>query len=77
MKLKDTDAETSFNYIWLLKRIFPYLKPYLKIIIILFLISIPLGLTDGIFAFSLKPYFDYVINKQDFIYHGTNFSYLP
>ena len=76
MKLKDTDAETSFNYIWLLKRIFPYLKPYLKLIIFLLLISIPIGLTDGIFAFSLKPYFDYVINKQDFIYNGETFSYL-
>lgn len=76
MKLKDTDAETSFNYIWLLKRIFPYLKPYLKPIIFLFVISIPIGLTDGIFAFSLKPYFDYVINKQNFVFNGTTFSYL-
>lgn len=75
MKLKDTNAQTSFDYLWLIKRIYPYLKPYLKLIILSILISIPLGLADGVFAFSLKPYFDFVINKQNAFYFGNQISY--
>ena len=55
MKLKDTQALTSFKYGWLLKRIFPYIKPVLGRVILGFIVAIPVGLFDGVVSFSLKP----------------------
>ena len=69
MKLDMTTAKNSFKYNWLLKRIFPYIKPYLFRIFIGFMIAIPLGLLDGVTAFALKPFMDYVIGKQDWVFH--------
>ena len=66
MKLDATKAQNSFKYGWLLKRIFPYIKPYWFRIIIGFIIAIPLGLLDGVTAFALKPYMDYVIGGKSF-----------
>ncbi len=75
-KLSATSAQNSFKYGWLLSRIFPYIKPYWFRILIGFLIAIPLGLLDGVTAFALKPYMDFVIGGKDFIYnaHGFNLS---
>ncbi len=75
-KLSTTSAQNSFKYGWLLSRIFPYIKPYWFRILIGFLIAIPLGLLDGVTAFALKPYMDFVIGGKDFIYnaHGFNLS---
>lgn len=67
MKLKYTKAETSFNYKWLLERIFPYIKPFWGRVILGFLIAIPVGMLDGVVAFSLKPYMDLVIGKKNLI----------
>ncbi len=64
MKLEATSAKNSFKYSWLLSRIFPYIKPYLFRIFIGFLIAIPLGLLDGVTAFALKPYMDYVVGGK-------------
>ena len=69
MKLSNTTAQNSFKYGWLLSRIFPYIKPYMLRIICGFLVAIPLGLLDGVTAFALKPYMDYVVGKQDWIFH--------
>ena len=69
MKLSTTQAQNSFKYGWLLSRIFPYIKPYLFRIICGFLVAIPLGLLDGVTAFALKPYMDYVVGKQDWVFH--------
>ena len=76
MKLNATSAQNSFKYSWLLSRIFPYLKPYLFRIFLGFLIAIPLGLLDGVTAFALKPYMDYVIGGKsfDFSIMGHAFS---
>lgn len=76
MKLNTTTAQNSFKYGWLLSRIFPYIKPYLFRIFLGFLIAIPLGLLDGITAFALKPYMDYVIGGKIFTvnWHGISFS---
>src|SRR5574344_586223 len=80
MKLNNTIAQNSFKYTWLLSRIFPYIKPYLFRIILGFLIAIPLGLLDGVTAFALKPYMDYVIGGKtlDFTVfsHSINISSL-
>ncbi len=76
MKLETTTAKNSFKYNWLLSRIFPYIKPYLFRILLGFIVAIPLGLLDGITAFALKPYMDYVIGGKDFAvnWHGISFS---
>lgn len=76
MKLEMTTAQNSFKYGWLLSRIFPYIKPYLFRIFLGFLIAIPLGLLDGVTAFALKPYMDYVIGGKQFTvdWHGINFT---
>ncbi len=65
MKLKETQALTSFNYGWLLRRIFPYIKPFWSRVILGFIIAIPVGLLDGVVSFSLKPYMDYVVGQQN------------
>ncbi len=76
MKLKDSQALTSFEYSWLLKRIFPYIKPFLGRVILGFIIAIPVGLLDGVVSFSLKPYMDYVIGKQNLVFFGHEISYM-
>ena len=55
-KLKDTTSKEAFNYGYLLKRIFPYMKPVMGRAVINLIIAIPLGLLDGVVALSLKPY---------------------
>ena len=64
MKLSATTAQNSFKYGWLLSRIWPYIKPYWFRILLGFLVAIPLGLLDGVTAFALKPYMDYVIGGK-------------
>ena len=64
MKLNATTAQNSFKYGWLLSRIWPYIKPYWFRILLGFLVAIPLGLLDGVTAFALKPYMDYVIGHK-------------
>lgn len=76
MKLKDSQALTSFEYGWLLKRIFPYIKPFMGRVILGFLVAIPVGLLDGVVSFSLKPYMDYVIGKQNLVICGHEISYM-
>ncbi len=75
MKLKNTEALTSFEYGWLLKRIFPYIKPFLGRVILGFIIAIPVGLLDGVVSFALKPYMDYVVGKQNLNLFGFEISY--
>lgn len=76
MKLKDTQALTSFKYTWLLKRIFPYIKPFLGRVILGFVIAIPVGLLDGVVSFSLKPYMDYVVGQKDLTILGFTIPYM-
>ena len=67
MKLKNTTAANSFRYNWLLQRAFPFVKPFLFRIFLGVLVAIPVGLLDGVTAFALKPYMDYVIGHKDLI----------
>jgi len=69
MKLANTTAKDSFRYSWLLSRIFPFIKPFMGRVILGFLIAIPVGALDGIVAFALKPYMDYVVGQQDLIFN--------
>lgn len=66
MKLEMTTAKNSFKYGWLLSRILPYITPYWFRITLGFLVAIPLGLLDGVTAFALKPYMDYVVGGKAF-----------
>lgn len=68
MKLSSTEAKNSFKYTWLLKRMFPFIKPYLFRIFIGFVVALPLGMLDGVTAYALKPYMDFVINGKTFEY---------
>lgn len=61
-RLKNTESKDAFKYGYLLKKIFPYIKPVLGRALLNLAIAIPLGLLDGVVALSLKPYLDYVIN---------------
>lgn len=76
MKLESTQANNSFRYGWLINRIFPYIRKYIIRIIFGFIIAIPLGLLDGVTAFALKPYMDYVIGNKalEFTVLGSNIS---
>ncbi len=76
MKLKESEALTSFKYGWLLKRIFPYIKPFLGKVILGFIIAIPVGLLDGVVSFALKPYMDYVVGQQNLIIFGVEIPYI-
>lgn len=75
MKLKDTQVNKSFDYGWLLKRIFPYIKPFFGRVILGFLVAIPVGLLDGVVSFVLKPYMDYVIGQKNLVIYGHEIEY--
>ena len=76
MKLEATTAKNSFKYKWLLSRILPYITPYWFRIILGFLVAIPLGLLDGVTAFALKPYMDYVIGGKSFEFVFLNHQFI-
>ena len=75
MKLEATTAQNSFKYKWLLSRILPYITPYWFRITLGFMVAIPLGLLDGVTAFALKPYMDYVIGGKslEFVFLNHQF----
>ena len=60
--LKNTVSKDALKYGYLLKKIYPYIRPVMGRAILNLLIAIPLGLLDGVVALSLKPYLDLVIN---------------
>ena len=67
MKLKDTSAQNSFDYAYLTKRMYKYIKPYMFRIIAGFLIALPVGALDGVIAYALKPYMDEVLIKKNML----------
>ncbi|MBR6299253.1 MAG: hypothetical protein IKR34_08380, partial [Candidatus Gastranaerophilales bacterium] len=75
MKLSKTTAENSYRYSWLLSKIYPYIKPVLFRVILGFFVAIPLGLLDGVTAFALKPYMDYVVGQKDLEFAIFNHNY--
>ncbi len=70
MDLSQISTSTAFNYGYLTKKIFPYIKPLIPRIIIAFLVAMPLGLLDGVTAFALKPYIDVVIDGKTMVVAG-------
>ena len=65
MKLETPTAKQAFDYKFLLKRLYPYIKPYWFRIFITFILAIPLGLLVGATAFALKPYIVVVVNGNE------------
>ena len=65
LKLKNTSTKAAFKYGYLLKKMYPYIKTVMFRTLLLFLLAIPLGLLDGVVAFSLRPYLDYVVNGNE------------
>ena len=70
MKLAKTQTVNAFNYAFLSRRIFPYIKPLIPRMTIAFVLAIPLGLLDGATAFALKPYIDVVVNGNPMVIRG-------
>ena len=65
LKLKNTSTKDAFRYGYLLNRMYPYIKTVLPRTLLLFLLAVPLGLLDGVVAFSLRPYMDFVVNGNE------------
>lgn len=65
LQLKDTKTKLAFSYGHLLNRMWPYIKKVLPRTLLLFVLAIPLGLLDGVVAFALRPYMDYVVNGNE------------
>ena len=65
LKLKNTDTKYAFSYGYLLNKMWPYIRTVLGRTLLLFVLAIPLGLLDGVVAFSLRPYMDYVVNGNE------------
>ncbi len=74
MRLDKINSDNAFNYAYLLKRIYPYIKPLTFRIAVAFLLAIPLGLLDGATAFVLKPYIDVVVNGNTLTVGGYNLT---
>lgn len=70
MKLANTKTDNAFDYAFLSKRIFPYIKPLIPRIALAFILAVPLGLLDGATAFALKPYIDVVVNGNSLMVRG-------
>lgn len=62
MKLHDVQQDRAFDYLFLYKRMFPYVKPYLFRGILAMLIAVPVGLMEGVKGYALKPFLDYLGN---------------
>lgn len=63
MKLRDTNNKKSWA--WLIRNMWPYMKPVLGRVLLGVLVAIPVGLLEGVTAFVLKPYLDYVVEQKD------------
>lgn len=76
MKLTNTVSKYAFQYGYLLKRMFVYIKPILGRALLGVLLAVPLGLLDGVSSFALKPYLDYVVNgNPQNTYHVLGFVF--
>ncbi len=75
MKLELATADTSFDYKFILSRLYPYIKPLLFRVFITLALSIPLGLLDGAMTFAIKPYIDVVVNGNPWkVYEGLTLT---
>lgn len=62
MNLDNTVSKYAFQYMYLLKRMFAYIKPIFGRALFGVILAIPLGLLDGVPTLALKLYLDHVVN---------------
>ncbi|MEI8390332.1 MAG: ABC transporter ATP-binding protein [bacterium] len=67
MKLSEINNDKSFDYVYLYKRMWPFVKPYLFRGILGILIAIPVGLLDGAPALGIKYFFDIITKHPELI----------
>lgn len=67
MKLNEINNDKSFDYKYLYKRMWPYVKPYLLKSILGILIAIPVGFLDSAPALGIKYFFDVITKKPELI----------
>ena len=60
MKLNEYDYSKNLDYLYLYKRMWPYVKPYLLKGLIAMALGIPVGLMEGAKGYLLKPLTDYL-----------------
>lgn len=64
MKLQEIVQDRAYDYKYMYQRMWPFVKPYLFRGLLAIALAVPVGLLDGAIALSLKPYLDYVINRN-------------
>lgn len=72
--LNKSTAKTSFDYNFLVRRMWPYVKPVLFRAFLGLLVALPLGLLDSATAFILKPYIDIVILDKPWVVKGFSIT---
>jgi ATP-binding cassette, subfamily B, bacterial MsbA len=66
-------SDGTYNALYLYKRLFKYIRPYLWRAVIAVLLTIPIGALTGAITYSLKPYTDEVLLKHSV----ASVSYVP
>ncbi|OGI04549.1 MAG: hypothetical protein A2Y25_10105 [Candidatus Melainabacteria bacterium GWF2_37_15] len=64
MKLQEVVNDRAFDYKYMYRRMWPFVKPYLFRGLLAIALAVPVGLLDAAIALALKPYLDYVINRN-------------
>ena len=67
MKLTEVDYGKSFNYKYLYKRMWPYVKPYLFKGILGLLLAIPVGILEGAPPLGIKYFFDIITKHPELV----------
>jgi len=65
MKLTIVDYDKSYKYLYLYKRMWKFVKPFLFRGTLGLLLAIPVGILDGVPSLAIKFYFDNVINGKN------------
>ena len=67
MKLIEVDYGKSFDYKYLYKRMWPYVKPYLFKGILGLLLAIPVGILEGAPPLGIKYFFDVITKHPELV----------
>lgn len=65
MKLENVVHDRAFDYKYLYKRMWPYVKPYLFRGILGILVAVPVGAMNSVIPLALKYYIDNVLNGEN------------
>ena len=65
MKLNEVNYDNSYNYQFLYKRMWPYVKPYLPKGLLGLLLAIPVGLLEGAPPLGIKYYIDTITKHPE------------